>query len=87
MSRTRISEWAFREDRAFGRLIPKEISATEHETNDCQREGAYGLFVPTVSKWGGKNIRARRMKVATRYRSGKSDGELLIAAGTGARRG
>ena len=51
---------------------------------DCQREGAYGDFVPTVSKWG-KNIRARRMKVAIRYRSGKSDGELLIAAGAGDR--
>jgi hypothetical protein len=85
MSRTRISEWGFREDRACGRLIPEEISATEHETDDCQREGAYGDFVPTASKWGDKNIRVRRMKVATRYRSGKADGELLIAAGAGDR--
>src|ERR1700690_18091 len=70
--RTHISEWALREDRAFGRLIPEEISVTEHETNDCQREGAYGDFVP--------------MKVATGYRSGKSDGELLIAVRAGDRR-
>lgn len=41
--------------------------------------------MPTASKWGDKNIRVRRMKVATRYRSGKSDGELLIAAGAGDR--
>jgi RNA polymerase sigma-70 factor, ECF subfamily len=31
-------------------------------------------------------VDVRRMKVATRYRSGKSDGELLIAAGAGDRR-
>jgi hypothetical protein len=35
---------------------------------------------------GDKNIGVRRMKVATRYLSGKSDGELLIAAGRGVRR-
>jgi NAD(P)-dependent dehydrogenase (short-subunit alcohol dehydrogenase family) len=46
------SEWALREDRAFGRLIPAEISATEHETNEYQREGAYVDFVLTVSKFG-----------------------------------
>jgi FixJ family two-component response regulator len=46
--------------------------------NDSQREGAYGDFVPTVSKWA-----TRRMKVATRYCSGISDGELLIAADAG----
>ena len=34
---------------------------------------------------GDKNIGVRRMKVATRYLSGKSDGELLIAAGAGDR--
>jgi len=56
MSRTRIFEWAFREDRAFERLIPEELSATEHETNDCQREGAYGDFVPNVSKWGTRTL-------------------------------
>jgi hypothetical protein len=56
MSRTRISEWAFREDRAFGRLIPEEISATEHEANDCQGEGACGDFVPTLSKWGTRTL-------------------------------
>jgi RNA polymerase sigma-70 factor, ECF subfamily len=86
MSRTRRSEWAFREDRAFGRLIPEEISPTEHEANDCQREGAYGDFVPTVKQVGDKNTGVRPMKVANRYRSGKSDGELLIAAGAGDRR-
>jgi hypothetical protein len=78
MSRTRISEWAYREDRAFGRLIPEAISATEHETNDCQGEGACGDFVPTLQV-GDKNIGVRRMKLA-RHLSGKSDGELLIAA-------
>jgi hypothetical protein len=54
MSRTRIAELAYREDRPFETLIPEEINATEHETNDRQREG--GDFVPNVSKWGTRKL-------------------------------
>ena len=57
MSRTRISEWAFREDRAFETLIPEEVGATEYETKGCQGEGEYGDFVPTVSKWWTRTSR------------------------------
>jgi hypothetical protein len=46
---------------------------------------AYGDFVADCKQVGDKNIRVRGMKVATRYRSGKSDGDLLIAAGAGDR--
>ena len=46
----------FGEDRAFRKLIPEEISATEYEINDCQRDGTYDDFVPTVSKWGTRAL-------------------------------
>jgi hypothetical protein len=39
------------EDRAFRKRILEVIGATEYEISDSQRDGIYGDFVPTVSKW------------------------------------
>ena len=47
---------------------------------------AHGDSCADCKQVGYKNTGLRRMKVAARYRSGKSDGELLIAAGAGDRR-